>query len=272
MKRISWLKKSTVLSLAAGLVILATAWQVHPGNTHRTKTDTVPERNKNVKDIDDAIDELEKGKFQVEKSLEEIDWKKIQENISESMKKIDMAKIQMDIDKSMKEVDMKQIQANLEQAMKAVDMQKMKLDMSKVMAEVDGEKIKSEIDKAMKQVDMEKMKAEIDASISKIDMEKIKVEMDKLKPEIEKSMAEARTSIDKAKKDLLAYKGFIDGLNKDGLIDKKANYKIEYKSGKLTINGKEQPAAIVRKYQNFLKDRKDFTIKKDEKGFNIDND
>jgi hypothetical protein len=288
MKRISWLKKSIALPLAAGLVIAATAWQVHPGNTqHRTETDTIPERNKRVKDIDDALDQLDKGQLQVEKSLDAIDWKEIQKNISESMKQIDMAKIQMDIDKAMKEVDMKKIQANIDQAMKAVDMEKINANMSKTLTEVDGEKVKAEIEKAMKEVDMQKIKAGIDASISKIDMDKIKVEMqkvkdvdmkklqeemEKMKPEIEKSMTEARTGIDKAKKDLLAYKGLIDGLDKEGLINKKENYKIEYKAGVLTINGKKQSADVVKKYQNFLKDRKDFTIKKDAEGFDIDND
>jgi len=287
MKRISWLKKSTVLSLAAGLVIVATAWQVHPGNTpHRTKTDTVPERNKKIKDIDEALEELEKGRFEVDKALNGIDWKEMQKNISESINKIDMAKIQLDMDKAMKDVDMKKIQSEIDKAMKSVDMEKLKMDMSKTMADVDMKKVQAEIEKAMKDIDMDKMKAEIDASISKIDMDKIKVEMqkikevdmkkvqeemEKMKPELEKSMAEAHTSIDNAKKDLLAYKGFIDGLDKDGLINKKSDYKIEYKGGVLTINGKEQPSTLVKKYQSFLNDRKDFTIKKDAEGFDIDN-
>ena len=96
--------------------------------------------------------------------------------------------------------------------------------------------------------------------------------MKNIKPEIDKSVAEARVSIEKAKEELVAYKGFIDGLEKDGLINKKENYTIEFKSGVLTVNGKKQPDSVVKKYQSFLKDRKDFTIKKDADDFDIDND
>jgi hypothetical protein len=91
-------------------------------------------------------------------------------------------------------------------------------------------------------------------------------------PEIEKSMAEAKQSMEIAKTELTGYKSFIDGLEKDGLINKKDSYTIEYKNGELTVNGKKQPAELVRKYNDFLKDRKDFTIKKDNSNFNIDKD
>ena len=52
----------------------------------------------------------------------------------------------------------------------------------------------------------------------------------------------------------------------------KENYIIEYKKGELFINGKKQPDSVRKKYNDFLKDRKDFTIKKDADDFNIDND
>ena len=147
--------------------------------------------------------------------------------------------------------------------------------------------MKDEIAKAMKQIDAEKIKLDINNSIAKIDMDKIKVELDKvkdidfkemennlkkMKPEIEKSMQTAKESIDKAKKEMLEYKNFIDGLNKDGLIDKSKNYTIEYKNSELTINGKKQPSDVVKKYNSFLQGKKDFTIKKDDDGFDIDND
>ena len=85
-------------------------------------------------------------------------------------------------------------------------------------------------------------------------------------------MQTAKESIEKAKKEMLEYKRFIDGLDKDGLIDKDKNYKIEYKNGELSINGKKQSVEVAKKYSSFLKDKKDFTIKKDDDGFDIDND
>jgi hypothetical protein len=94
----------------------------------------------------------------------------------------------------------------------------------------------------------------------------------RIKPEIEKSMQSAKESIEKARKELVEYKSFISDLDKDGLIDKDKNYTVEYKKGELTINGKKQSADVVKKYNSFLKDRRDFTIQKDDNDFNIDKD
>jgi len=105
-----------------------------------------------------------------------------------------------------------------------------------------------------------------------IDFKGMEESMKKMKPELEKSMQNAKESIEKAKKELLEYKGFIDGLDKDGLIDKDKSYTIQYKNGELTINGKKQSAEVVKKYNGYLKGKKDFTIKKDEDHFNIDKD
>ena len=88
----------------------------------------------------------------------------------------------------------------------------------------------------------------------------------------EKDMANARVQMEKAAVELRAYKGFIDGLEQDGLISKKEEYKIEWKKGELSINGKKQPASVVEKYSSFLKDRKDFTINKSDDDFNIHKD
>ena len=154
------------------------------------------------------------------------------------------------------------------------------------MKSVDAEKIQAEVAKAMKEVDAAKIKADIDAEMAKIDWNKIQKEMEKvktedmakiqenlkkMKPEIEKSMNKAHEDIDRAKKELTAYKTLIDGLDRDGLINKKEPYTIEYKDGTLTINGKKQPTEVVNKYQNILKGHKDFTIEKDEDHFNIRN-
>jgi len=170
--------------------------------------------------------------------------------------------------------------------MKEVDLEKMKVELQQNLDKVDVTQMKEQIEKAMKQIDAAKIQADVNSSIAKIDMDKIKVEMDKMKdidfkgmeeslkkmkPELEKSMQNAKESIEKAKKELLAYKGLTDGLDKDGLIDKDKNYTIEYKNGDLTINGKKQPADVVKKYNEFLKGKKDFTIKKDKDNFNIDN-
>ena len=138
------------------------------------------------------------------------------------------------------------------------------------------ENIKKEIELAMKDVDINKIKAEVEESMKKIDLDKIKMEFDlnkmkdmelelkKIGPEIEKSLMKAKVEIEKVKAELKEYKKFVDGLENDGLIDKKAGYKIKHKDGEFFINGKKQPADVYNKYKNFLEKHQSLNINSDE--------
>jgi chromosome segregation ATPase len=286
MKRNFWLKQLPIALIVSALVITAAAWQGSPGKTTHTTTDTIPEKNKRAKNIDEALDQLEKSKQEVERTLQNRDWEKQMKEALDNVH-FDADKMKLQIDEAVKQIDAKKIQEEVQKAMKEVDLEKMKVQLQENLDKVDMQQMKEEIAKAMKEIDMAKIQTDINNSISKIDMDKIKVELDKvkdidfkgieenlkkMKPEIEKSMQHAKESIDKAKKELEGYKSLIDGLDKDGLIDKNKNYTIEYKNGELTVNEKKQPADVVKKYSSFLKDHKNFTIKKDNDDFNIDND
>ncbi len=73
----------------------------------------------------------------------------------------------------------------------------------------------------------------------------------------------------KPKKKLRTWKTFIDELQKDGLIDKKKNYKIEVKSGELYINGEKQTKELSDKYRKYYS-KDNFTINmNDEDGVRI---
>jgi hypothetical protein len=96
--------------------------------------------------------------------------------------------------------------------------------------------------------------------------------MKKLGPQIEKEMEKAKVEIEKAKIEIKEYKSFVDGLEKDGLINKKEGYTIKHKNGELTINGKKQSPEVYSKYRNFLEKHKSFNITKSDDDFNIDND
>lgn len=277
MKRNFWLNQLSICLLILGLVITTAAWQISPAKSIHITTDTIPQTKK-VKNIDAALEQLEQGRKDIERSLYEKNWNK---EMKETLEKVhfDAEKMMQEIDEATKNIDVKKIQEEVTKAIKNVDFEKMKTDLQQNVDKVDLQQMKDEIAKAMKEIDAEKIKADINASISKIDMDKIKLELGKaenidfmkmeenlkkMKPEIEKSMQGAKESIEKAKKELLEYKGFIDILDKDGLINKSKNYTIEYKNGELSINGKRQSSDVAKKYNSFLKDRKDFTIKKDE--------
>ena len=253
MKRIFLLKQLPIILIVLALVITATAWQGHPGKTTHTITDTIPDKNK-VKNIDDALEQLEKSKKELERALQQKDW---QNEMSEAM------------DKS--QFDAEKMKQQIEEAVKQIDAKKMQEDLTKAMKQVDAAKIQADINSSIAKIDMEKIKLELD-KVKEIDFKSMEESLRKMQPELEKSMQSAKESIEKAKKELVEYKAFIDGLDRDGLIDKDKNYTIQYKNGGLTINGKKQSADVIRKYNSYLKGKKDFTIKKDEDHFNIDKD
>ena len=113
---------------------------------------------------------------------------------------------------------------------------------------------------------------EIDMKTLQHDMEKMQAELSKIGPEIKKSMENVKVEIEKAKIEMKEYKEFVDGLEKDGLINKKEQYTIKHDNGELFINGKKASDTTYKKYKPFLEKRKKFTIEKSADDFNIDID
>jgi hypothetical protein len=211
--------------------------------------DTVPipktDRQHKIINLDEALEELDNSKMQIDAAMKKIDWSKINAEIEAATKNIDHAKIQADIEKAMKEIDV----------------QKIKMETDKAVASIDWSKIEKELEK-VKEIDF--------VSIEK-SMAQVKEEMKNLKPQIEKQLELAKKDIEKAKVEMSAYKDFINSLEKDGLINKNSSYTIENKNGELIINDKKQPAETFNKYRNFLDKHTPFTIKKTGDDFNIDN-
>lgn len=238
-----------LIALVAMLVFSLTAWNQSATHQRPSVQDTTPTPRKGghpIKDIEDAMQEVDKAMRQLDEQL-----------------KKPLPPVPA--------IDAKKLQAELEQSLKEIDPDKMKADIEKAMKEIDAAKLKVEMDAAMAKVDMEKVKKEME-KMKEIDFAKIEKELKDIQPKIEESMKKAKADLEKAQQDLKEHKGFIDGLDKDGLINKDENYTIEHDNGVLKINGKEQPASVYDKYRNFLKKRKSFTIKKDGEGFNIEND
>ncbi len=280
MTKQSLIRSIPLAFVALALVVTAAAWQQGPGKgrPQSAQNDTTP--FKKPRNIDEALIELEKAKAELDKTLSEKKWETEMKN---SLREFDAEKIKAEIDQALKEVDAAKIQAQVQKSIAEVDLEKMKKELQESLGKVDSEKIKAHIEQALKEVDA----AKIQAAMASVDFEKMKAEMQKVKeinfdkieeemknmgPKIEASMKEAKESMAKAKEELLAYKGFIDGLDKDGLINKDQSYKIEYKNRELFINGQKQPVSVTGKYQSFLDGKKDFTISKDKDDFNINND
>ena len=264
--------------LVAALTVGLVSWGHKQDSSYyqQTVNDTVPktkpgDREKKIRDLDDVLDELDRTDMKV--SME-----KAQKEIEEAMKKIDGDKIRMEIDKAMEEIDMERIKKEVEESLAKVDFDKIRIEMAQAMKEVDAAKIQKEVQESLAKVDWDKMKLEmnkvknIDMKKMEEEMEKVKEEMKYLKPELEKEMEKARAEIEKVKVEIKEYKEFVNGLENDGLINKKEGYKLKYKDGELFINGKKASGQTYSKYRSFLEKHKKFNIEKGDDDFNINMD
>lgn len=233
-----------IIALVALLTFSLTAWNQAAPAPHRTHTDTTPRRGDHkIKDIDEAISELDKAMQHLDVELKKP---------LPPVPPMDAAKMKAEIDKALKEIDPEKMQAQMQKAAKEMEEAKVKMEQQSFMAKADMEKMRA---------DLEKLKT--------VELPKIEAEMKDIQPRIEASMKKAKESMETAKKEMLAYKAFIDDLDKDGLINKSENYTIKHENGKLIINGKVQSPEVYNKYRSFLQNQKDFTITKDGEGFNI---
>lgn len=249
--------------IISALVLTVAFAQTNVGTAKKNGNDTVPQKEKQVRNLDDALLELDKGEAGMQKALRQIDGEKMEREMREAMKHLELDKVKMkeDLARAMKELDAQKM--NLE-------MQKDRVNMQKELKEINAEKIRQQAEAAVAKIDMEKMKAQLE-KVKEIDFSKMKKELKDMRPEIEKSMREAKKDIEKARQELTSYKNLVNALNKDGYLNKDANYKVEYRSGELTVNGKKLPSDAVKKYNEYLSDKKDFTLQKDSDGLNIHN-
>lgn len=247
----------------ATLILLSTvallSWDRHqaPGYQQQTPDkDTIPQqKERKVRDLDEAIAQLD-----------EIDMKvhldQAMASVAQTMKQLDEQKIQLEVQKALQEVNMEKVKEEMERAMKEIDFKKIQAEVKESLDKVNWDEIKAEMEK-VKQIDMVKLQDE---------MKRVKEEMKNIEPRLKEDLAKAKVEIEKAKEELREYKTFVDGLENDGLLNKKDDYTIRHKDGKLTVNGKEVSPQIYSKYKNFLEKHKEINIKKNADNFNIDHD
>lgn len=246
MKRNASIGIVAVLVLAGFFTIAQNRSAEHRSLQKAQIQDTIPQhREGKVKDFDEVMEELDKA----------------MENLNAEMKKPIPPVPPVEIDK---------MRAELDKALKDIDPEKMQAEIEKAMKSIDAEKIRADVQASLAKVDMEKTRKELER-VRDIELPKLEEKMKEIGPQIEKSLKEAKESIEKAKVEIQEYKDFESGLEKEGLINKK-QYTIEHKNGTLQINGQKQPEAVYNKYRSFLEKHKNFTLKKDAEGLNIQNE
>lgn len=168
-----------------------------------------------------------------------------------------------DFDDVMKELDVQMQHLNL-------DMQQLNKQLKEQLSQIDAEKISRQVAEELKKVDFDEIRNTVDKSlrvaqeqVKNINMDKLKLQMEDLQQkinskdfqkQIDDAMRKATEGIERAKKEMQDLKDFTDQLQKEGLIDKKKGYSIEWKNGgDLYINGKKQPAEVSERYKKFYK-------------------
>lgn len=247
--------------LAGAAIILSSAvlisWdhqQVPHRQENRTDLDTIP-REKKIRDLDESLDQLDRIDIDAHIS-------KAMESVAEVMKNIDAEKLHLEAQKALAQVDMEKVKRDVHEAMKNIDMEKIKADVNVSLAKIDWDEIQKEI-KKVQSIDMKELQKELN---------EVTIEIQKIQPQLKEELARARVEIEKAKKEIKEYKDFVDGLDKDGLLNKKEDYTIRNDNGKLIVNGKEAPSAVYEKYRKFLDKHTDLNIKKSENSFDVDID
>ncbi|HET7896882.1 MAG TPA: hypothetical protein VFL47_04415, partial [Flavisolibacter sp.] len=248
-------KNLPLLILGSGLLLSVAFAQTTRSHQKPVRTDTVPTQKK-IRDLDEALAEIDRGEIEMQKAMKEIDQEKLESEVRLAMKNMDK--------------DMAKMKEDLAKAMKEIDMQKINLDVEKAMKDIDCEKLKQEVTASLSKVDMEKMKADLEKTKA-IDLSKMKEELSQIQPQVEKAMKEAKVSIEKARQEITAYKNLVNALDKDGLLNKNEPYTIEYNNNELTVNGKKLSVEQTKKYSQFLSGKDKFTLQKDEDGLNITN-
>lgn len=187
--------------------------------------------------------------------------------LDEAMRNLDSQMKNINIDLKGLNIE---ISKQVNEALASVDFEQIGKDVQNELKNIDIETINKEVQNELKKIDLNKINEEVNQSlknaqeeIKKIDIEKLQTEMKQmqlklnntdLKKEINDAMQNAQKEIQKAQQELKDLKDFTDELQKDGLIDKKKGYTIEWKKdGDLIINGKIQPKEISDKYSRFYK-------------------
>jgi DNA-directed RNA polymerase subunit K/omega len=184
------------------------------------------------------------------------------------LKGIDFEKLQIDAaTQALKEIDMDKIMKSVEQSLKSIDLDKTLADISVSLKDLKIDYKKEEVEKALAEAKKEIEKGKIE--IKNIDKDAIKKEIDKSRLEIEKIdlnkiMDEARSGIDKAKDELKLTKEMFTEMEKDGLVNSKEGFTVEYKNRVLYIDGRKQDEKTTDKYRKYFKqDHFKITIEKE---------
>jgi len=246
MKNVLNTPKVYMLAGLLAIAVTAIAWQTktkkQPHDTTATGNaangDTTRPR-KHVTDQDDfGLNGLDESLRNIDINLKNIDF---------NFKDLDTT-IEKSVREALANIDFKEIGRQTSEALDKIDWKEMQNTINKSITEATSE---------IKKIDWDKINAEIKEATDKVNSKEFKEEFNgkNLQQIIDNAMEKATEGLDNAKAELKMWKGFTNDLEKDGLIDKKKGYKIEWKDdGSLFINGKKQSKEVTDKYNKYYKE------------------
>jgi hypothetical protein len=256
--------KGTAAALLIGIILMSfeeTPLLFQPYNLQASFDDTLPEKTNEssmkMKDFDKLNQDLNKTLSETDEQIKKIDLDKIQDDVLKSLKDIDLNKILKETERSIQKIDFDKILSDVKSSLKDLNYDDKNSEISLAMNEArkEIEKVKIEISK------IDKVAIEKEIAKAKEELEKNKIELKKI--DTDKFREEIRNGINKAKEELNQTKAMFTEMEKDGLIDSKQGFTIEYKDKELFINGTKQPENVADKYRKyFSKDH--FKIKIDK--------
>jgi hypothetical protein len=208
--------------------------------------DSIPEKDQgndqemSMKQYDQLLLKMDKEIIKMQQEIGKLNLDKMHKEIVASLGQVNFDKIQLDIDKALKEVDFKKIEKGVKTALKDIEWDKVNNEVKLSLQDA-----KKEIEK----IKMTDIKKQMEAA--KLELKKSKSEIEKIN--FEEIMKNANKEIVKAKEELKLTKAMFNEMEKEGLIDQKEVFSIEFKNKTLFINGKEQSEATLDKYQKYIK-------------------
>ncbi|MDB5203640.1 MAG: hypothetical protein JWQ27_3049 [Ferruginibacter sp.] len=255
MKKLLDQHKKTVLGLGAVLLLgaITMSFQDTPYLAQflqeKKISDTIPEKKEGsmtMKQFDELNQQLDKTMQEVSQSLKTVDMKLVQEQAAAALKQVDVDKIMKDVELSLKSIDIEKTLADVKASLKDVDYERINVEVKKEILEAKKEMEKAQLE--IKKIDKEAIKKDL-ANAQK-DIERSRDEIKKI--DMDKIMAEARTGIDKAKSELKLTKQMFTEMEKEGLIDPKKGFTIEYREKELYINGAKQIQQVTDRYRPYF--------------------
>lgn len=221
--------------------------------------DTVPVKKKSnsmtMKEFDRLSENLDK---EIANQLKQIDLQKMEQEVAASLKSIDFDKISKEVELSLKDIDTEKILADVKKEISNIKFDEINSETKLALANAQEELAKAQDE--IKKINKEEIRKEIENA--RVQLEKNKDEFKKI--DLSRIMKQAQEGIDKAKLELKQLKTMFNEMEKDGLIDQKKGFSINYKDKELYINGTKQPEQVTDKYRKYFKeDHFEITIDKE---------